>query len=366
MKVKTRASDVDRHLNDLRQRIVQLSLIEDKKLFFQEVARLVDWIESTPIFNEPITYLELLRQKEEAVISTMLRTLYEELKIIWEDLLRLNWKNTAIPESVLKRRDHLNLMYSSPYKYSALDFYRSLKYLVEELVCSEYPEDLTKYDEKLAAGRVDEIISDYEEKNRELKNKFENSNWGSWAMLKQVLLLSKTTDADYQLTKWSEVFKKDEYYMHLNKVADFIFESDNKKFNNEINSQLEENSIWRSDFKVENHTLNLAEYGNVPFDPQKSPLGNVDTGSVERFVDYIVSSGTHGVPSKEVKQKLSLADNDIGSFIAHLNNRFEKLFNKGELLAIVRFSRYGKRGNQMIKLTVIPKTFVPQPLHSTA
>ncbi len=353
--------EIAKHIDEIRSRIKNVNLILNNKLFFEEVDRLIIWINSNKHFIEPIDFLNSERFLLSKKLSNILNDIYLESVVVCNKIKSLDIKSNTISPKFDNAFAALTFMINSKNKYNALDFYHETRYAVEELANTKHQKSIQEYlhfnenNNPLLGGKIYMLFLKYNFLDQEFKKSLETTNWGAWIMLQEIHILSNTQDPIYQIKNFTEIFKREQYSVFMVRFSDFVFDYYDRRMSPIDIKDLEQDAVWDRNFTIKNHTLLLSVYGSIKFEPNKSPT-QAQNG-VEKFVKEIIKSGKEGLSIKQLQTLCSLNDNDISSFTTHMNNRFDKARINKIMKAIVMIKRYGERGNKKIKLIVSPAVF---------
>lgn len=351
--------------SEVRVRTINLKETQDDEQFGADTARLVDWIQQNEALVPVISSLELEEERANAPASRALQAISDELITLWDILIKLKIDYTKVPPSVIKAKEEITYKLESPRTYPILDFYHQIRIFIEGLAETVYGKMVAPYyvqslPDKIPQlrGKIFDLYVLYNARDSEVKSLLKTSQWGAWANLRHIINLSRGDNPFWQLKEWFKLFKHDETIIHLNRVADYIFDynerSSNGKFLTFKDHPYAEFSIFDDRFNLSGNKLDLLDYGQIHFDPTKSPsIGNTKIG--QDVVRIILESGLDGETSKNICKKLNLRSNDIYSHVYAFNKRCKKQLEQGKINAYVEIIHYGKRGNTCFQFLIVSK-----------
>lgn len=352
-------------VEELRNRINDLSIVNGE-LYFLEISRLVSWMNNIPSFRKPLLFLDYQKRSKYKQLFTILRDLSIEGKHIWikiKEKVPFPLENT--PEYPKQALAKLKQYYDMDIEYNTINIYHQLRILIEYLATTSHSKIISDYyclhtDTKipLIRGRIYDLFIDYGKIEGKIKLEASNTAWGSWENLKQVSYLSQEYDSIYQLKEWSKVFSKEEYFVHLHKVLnhlfDWIFLNQKEEIN--VDDPLLDYAVWNEDFTYDNNIFKVGIYGEVTFNPDRSPWigGKNERSKTDCFVEALVGAKDIGIDQKSLIDKARIDKRDLKSFVNSKNDVFENARKRGKVQADIRISKIGKNKNSKYRILVIP------------
>jgi len=348
-------------VKELRIRIRNLLPIEEVLLFFKEVGRLGDWIRDTKEFEIQINNLEILRNQAEESKMKSGSNLFNECMRVWTDIKKYGVLEKNLPDSTAGYFNYLDKVNESKVVYT-LDFYYNLIHLIEGLALTKYKDIITPYyiqriEDKtpLVGGKIYDFYMKLVEDETEFKKQQEDSVWGAWGMVNQIVIMYKGENRLRSLSDWAKVFKKQEYLVYLNKIADYFFDNQSAlKIVESIPKTYEDIpandlSSWPS-MQIKEHVF-LIENEEMPFHPEKSSSrqqsNRITDG--EKIIELLIQSGERGLEERELCEKCEIDKRQIYSIRTKLSNRLRSSFNHYQ----VSIEKYGTKGKFSLCLFII-------------
>lgn len=355
--------------SELRVRTNNLKEVKDHEQFGIDAARLIDWLQQNQTLAPIISSLKLEEERAYAPTSRILQSMSDELTTLWGVFAKFKIDDTNIPPAVLTAKEEMAYKLKSPHVYPILDFYHLVRTFVEGLAGTAYDRLVAPYYVQslpdrapLLRGKIYELFISYSERDNEVKSLLKTTTWGSWANLRHIINLSRGDNPFWQLKQWFELFKHDETIINLNRLADYIFDYNEKPFKEKLlafkDHPYAEFSIFEKGFNLVGNKLDLLEYGRISFDPTKSPNKQSDPNGLtigQDVIRIILESGTNGIQTREISKQLRLEPNDIYSHTAAFNKRCRKLFGDKKIDAYVEIVPFGKQGNTHFQFLIIPR-----------
>jgi hypothetical protein len=351
-------------VGELRKRIDNLKIVDKSGPFFRETARLASWMGEVSLFEQPLLALDLQSKKRDKETLETLKEIHKEGEKIWLAIKKipipLNKNKT--PEMVQHSLASLIQYYDMPHPQYGIGIYHSLRYVVEHLALGTNSKKVEKFVDRNndvkypnLKGKIYELFIKYNKKQDLTKKELATSLWGAWDNLKYVDYLAGI-DNDYpQLEDWAKVFAKDEYFVHLYKVSDYLFDwlVLNKKGDKLNVDPLLESVVWDKKFKFENDYAKFGQYGEVRFYPERSPSrldGDKKLSPKQLFLQKLFEVGETGINREDLSKHMGIRENDLKAYINSTNDVFQNNYKNQKINARV----YVSIDSEIIRLAVIP------------
>ncbi len=354
--------------DELRKRIDNLKIIDKPSPFFREVARTAEWMGEILLFEQPLFALDLQSKKRDKESLQILKDMHSKGRVIWSAIKKIPITLEKTRPEVQQSLASLHQYYEMPHPQYGIGLYHSLRIVVEYLISSNNSKGLEKFVDRNNPvkypnfrGEMYDLLIAYNKKQDLIKKELALSLWGAWDNLKYVSYLAGI-DNDYpQLEDWAKVFTKDEYFVHLHKVSDYLFDwlVLGKKGDKLSGDPLLESAVWdkKFNFEIDPNTeidnANFGQYGVVRFYPGKSPTkveGDSKLNANQLFLKKLFEAGEKGVSRKELAEYMDIRENDIKAYV----NGADKVFRNSYKKQKVKANIYVSADSEIIRLIVIP------------
>lgn len=355
-------------VSELRKRTDNLKIIDKPGPFFREVARIAEWMGEILLFEQPLFALDLQSKKRDKESLQILKEMHSKGKVVWSAIKKIPIGLEKARPEVQQSLAGLQQYYEMPHPQYGIGLYHSLRIVVEYLISINNAKGLEKFVDRNNPvkypnfrGEMYDLLIAYNKKQDLIKKELSLSLWGAWDNLKYVSYLAGI-DNDYpQLEDWAKVFTKDEYFVYLHKVSDYLFDwlVLGKKCDKINGDPLIESAVWDKEFNFEIDpnsevdTANFGQYGIVKFYPGKSPTkveGDSKLNANQLFLKKLVEVGESGVSRKVLAQFMSIRENDIKAYANNADKVFRNSYKKQKIKANIYVSASG----ETIRLIVIP------------
>jgi len=358
-------------VSELRKRIDNLKTIDKPGPFFREVARLAGWISSVTLFEEPLIALDLQSKNRDDKALEILKEIHGEGKKIWLAIKKIPipLDKDKTPEMVQHSLADLMQYYNLTHPQYGIGIYHSLRYVVEHLASGENAKKVERFVDRNndvkypnLRGKIYDLFIDYNKGQDLTKKELATSLWGAWDNLKYVNYLA-SMDNDYpQLEDWAKVFTKDEYFVHLYKVSDYLIDwlVLDKGIIQIDADKLAEPIAWEKNFRLEGNYAKFGQYGEVRFYPERSPRfqNKQDKEGINPVMDILNKLfGTlgKGLDEKLLLKNASFEKRDISSLVSNINSVFLNALESGKIKARVRIVKKGNLYQLIVMLLNKPK-----------
>ncbi len=355
-------------VDELGKRVDNLKTIDKPGPFFREVARLAGWMGEIPLFERPLFVLDLQNKKRDKESLQILKEMHSKGKKVWSAIKKISISLEKAPSEVQQSLASLHQYYEMPHPQYGIELYHSLRIVVEYLASNTKLREIENFVDRNNSvrypqfrGEMYDLFTAYNDKQDLIKKEITTSLWGAWDNLKYINYLA-SMDNDYpQLEDWAKVFSKDEYFMYLYKISDYLFDwlVLGKKGDKLSSDPLLEFAVWdkKFNFEIDPNTeidnANFGQYGVVRFYPGKSPTkveGDRKLNANQLFLKKLFEVGESGVSRKELAEYMGIRKNDIKAYVNGADRVFRNNYEKQKVKANI----YVSVDDETIKLIVIP------------
>lgn len=211
-------------VKELRTRIRNLSLIDDNSLFFKEVGRLGEWVQNTTDFKSRINNLTAFKKQAEGEKNQSVVNLFNECKKVWF-FLKHN-----IPESESFYLEKLKEIDEKKEGVSVIELYNALKHTLQELAKTKFRKNISSHIRKTKngtykiIGKLNKLNMEFSMADYKFKERQKKSEWGALGTINMIVSWRQNGNNEYVLSKLAKIYKKDEFVILFNVIADYFFD----------------------------------------------------------------------------------------------------------------------------------------------
>jgi len=359
-----------KYVIELRNRINQISSIDDNNLFYVELGKIVDWLYLIPVFSSGFEYLEQQGLVTSLKRNRMRKFLFSQLIDVWKDINslinteKLDYIHSA---EIYKNYDPITIIADliALNKFENVDnLYQEIRLICEVLSYNEaYKKQIEKYLYFHINGHEPEFsggyaYNDWIKLNQEedlFKKELDNSNWGSWDHVKYISYLITLHDWRWQIKEWSLIYKKEEYLYYLHRVGNHLFDYINGIIKNPSTLTVSDANVFETPImNVAAGKIEFQNMGALIFNPKTNPNSGADnlkaTSETEDLANAIAKSKAGGLTFQNAKKIIT----DPSPLVADINSRLRKQAIGIKEESLVNIIRAGNGMRSRLFFKVVP------------
>lgn len=350
-------------LKELRHRIAQISSIECGADFFGELANLVDWMLTVRAKFKGLDYLEEQMVFAQHEIVKVRGELFDECLKVWESV-SLSSKSDVRAYLRTDHRyreydpiDNVDSIIKRINPYNADYLYHEIRWIFDVLAGNpKYLEEYSQYfifhingrEPDFSGGNAFNIFLEFTRLDTQLKDDLGNTVWGAWEQLKHMLNLANGGNRLVQFSEWAKVYKKPEYVLYSNRVANYLFDviMGIVIYNRTLRFD-DISELVVPDMKTIGEELYFWE-DHLSFDSTKSYGAHSSTFELASNI----ASSESGITYEQAKRVVK--SDDPSPIIANINLRLRSSQIGMERSGIVNVIQYGRGKGRRLLFRLIP------------